>query len=372
MASPTILILHASVGHGHKTAALALQESFARKGVHAVVEDLLDYALPVFKAIYADSYLELSEKAPDFMSMIYRLTDRSDSEFRKEMISIISRIGVPKFRGFENTAPPDAVIHTHHLGMDLLKNTVARLETPIKSYCVVTDYTASSLWAHKEIARYYVADQLVSDILQQRGIEAERIRVLGIPVRGEISTPKDRAAVLAKLGVEKTPVVSLLGAGLREHKVKAALERVIRGGFCGTLLIVCGRNDDLMEALEGLETPDRVDIIRYGHIDYMDDIIVASDIVISKAGGLTVSEVLARGKPLIVFNGIRGQEEWNADYVCAKGVGIQVHVPDMISYAISSLLSDPDRMESIRISASRAGKPHAAEHIAEDILNDLA
>ncbi|MCX7996969.1 MAG: glycosyltransferase [Patescibacteria group bacterium] len=371
MSKRSILILHASVGQGHKTAALALEEVLRDRGVTVVVEDLLDYALPVFKSIYADSYLELAERAPDFMAMLYKLTDRADSGFRKELISIISRIGVPKFRGFGEGMYPDAIVHTHHLGMDLLKNTVTKIDPPIRNYCVVTDFAANSLWAHKEISRYFVAGELVKTMLVQRGISPEKIEVSGIPLRSVVRTGKQPETVRTRLGISKLPVITILGAGLRDSKVRVMLQQMIRNGFSGTILIVCGRNEDLTDSIKDVSGAANLDIFTYGHIDYIDDVMVASDIVVSKAGGLTVSEVLARGVPLIVVNGIRGQEEWNADFVCASGAGIQLHVSEMLPYAVNRILNDPERLNAMRSAALRIGNPDAAVRVAEGILRDL-
>lgn len=367
-----ILILHASVGQGHKTAALALQDAFKSRGeTQVIVEDLLDYALPVFKSIYADSYLELAEKAPDFMSMFYRLTDKTHSDFRKELVSIISRIGVPNFKGFGNGSMPDAIIHTHHLGMDLLKN-IIRLNPPIKTYCVVTDYTANSLWAHEEVSKYFVANQVVKDILVNRNIDPDDIFVSGIPVRTELSSPKYRKDVCRELGITKFPVVSFFGAGIRDGKIKYSVSKLMQNGFKGTIIIVAGRNTELLDALSDFRSNEHISIKRYEFTKKVDDIIVASDLVVSKAGGLIISETLARGRPLLLLNGIRGQEEWNADYISSLGVALQVHVTEIIPYAILDLIQNRERLEAMTAMAKQVGKPNAALDIADRIIDDLS
>jgi processive 1,2-diacylglycerol beta-glucosyltransferase len=109
----------------------------------------------------------------------------------------------------------------------------------------------------------------------------------------------------------------------------------------------------------------------YGRIDFVDDLVAASDLVITKAGGLMVSEVLARGTPLLVIDPIPGQEEWNADYVVSAGAGVQLRMPEAVPYTTLNLLAQPGRLAAIRERSLTAGRPRAALDIAEIVLDEL-
>jgi processive 1,2-diacylglycerol beta-glucosyltransferase len=100
--------------------------------------------------------------------------------------------------------------------------------------------------------------------------------------------------------------------------------------------------------------------------------VAASDLVVTKSGGLITSEVLARGKPMIVVDPIPGQEEWNADFVAGAGAGIQIRLPEMVPAAILGLLEQPKRLEAMRAQAELVGRPHAAMDIAKYILADIS
>ena len=108
-----------------------------------------------------------------------------------------------------------------------------------------------------------------------------------------------------------------------------------------------------------------------GFVDYLDDLIAASDLVISKSGGLITSEVMARGTPLLVVEPIRGQEEFNADYVVTAGVGVQARVTDSVPYMVESLVNDPPRLAQLRENALRIGRPRAALDVADFVLREL-
>ena len=115
----------------------------------------------------------------------------------------------------------------------------------------------------------------------------------------------------------------------------------------------------------------RLEVRVLGFIDYLDDLVAASDLVITKSGGLITSEVMARGAPLLVTEPIRGQEEFNADYVVTAGVGVQARLTDSAPYMVESLVSDPPRLQRMRENAQRFGRPRAAQDIAGIVLNAI-
>lgn len=139
----------------------------------------------------------------------------------------------------------------------------------------------------------------------------------------------------------------------------------------GALVVVAGRNKELLEEIQDLQNGATLRLLKLGFIDYLDDLIVASDVVITKAGGLTVSEILARGTPMIVIDPIPGQEEWNADYVAASGAGIQLRMIETAPAAAVALLREPDRLTAMRTRAKQVGKPRAALEIVEATLKNL-
>jgi processive 1,2-diacylglycerol beta-glucosyltransferase len=140
----------------------------------------------------------------------------------------------------------------------------------------------------------------------------------------------------------------------------------------GMLVVVAGRNADLPAALNGIGEGQRMRLRVLGQIDYVDDLVAASDLAITKAGGLIVSEVLARGTPLIVFDPIPGQEEWNADYLVSGGAGLQLRLPEWVPWTVRRLLSDRERLERIRERARQAGRPNAARDIAEYVARAVS
>jgi processive 1,2-diacylglycerol beta-glucosyltransferase len=204
-----------------------------------------------------------------------------------------------------------------------------------------------------------------------RGVDPALIFVTGIPVKPELSTEKTRADARARLGFADEHVITLLGGGIPSPRVRHVVQELVKTTLRGTLIVVAGRNQELEAELEDLTNGQTLRLLKLGFVDYMDDIITASDLVITKAGGLTVSEILARGTPMLIIDPIPGQEEWNADFVTAGGAGIQLRMAEMAPAATIALLNEPERLETMCAHAKRVGKPNAAVEIVDTVLQDF-
>lgn len=367
----SILILHASVGTGHKTAALALEKAFKAAGVERVwVQDTLDYGSGLFRRLYANLYIELSERTPELWGFAYHESNRDQSRFERELRQLYSRIGVYKVDEL-NHLRPDAILCTHFLPIDAALNSLAPAGLKAPVYCVVTDFVGHPFWAHPGIAGTFVGNEMTADMLVSHGVPRRSLHVTGIPVDPAIALPKDAAAIRQARGLGDGPVITLIGSGIADDKVRHMAEGILRRDVAGTLCIVAGRNYTLAQNLGDLRGSERLAVHVLGFIDYLDDLVAASDLVITKSGGLITSEVMARGAPLLVVEPIRGQEEFNADYVVTAGVGVQARVTDSTPYMVESLIADPPRLERMRRNAQRFGRPHAAADVARIVMDAI-
>ena len=370
---PRILLLHASVGSGHRRAAEALAKAFSQRQPGEVrVEDVLDHTSLLFRVAYARSYLELTDRAPLIWGYFYTQTnaDPNLAEFTNNIRKLVESIGTTGLKDLLRAFMPELIICTHFLPMELLVRykRSARLTQPI--YCVITDHAAHTFWTYTEIDGYFVPDQQTCKQLIARGVAASQICVSGIPVDPAIAVEKDRNALRAHYHLSGTsPVITLFGGGLDNEQVRLIIHGMLSSDLEATLIVVAGRNPTLVEHLADLQATPRLDLRLYGHINFVDDLVVLSDLVITKAGGLIISEVLARAVPLVVINPIPGQEEWNADYVVSTGAGVQLRIAESVPATVIRLLSHPQLMDEMRACARVAARPKAAFEVAERVLN---
>lgn len=369
---PRVLLLHASVGTGHKRAAFALAEAFARRQPGEVrVEDVLDHTPRLFRMAYARSYLELTDHAPLVWGYFYTQTnaDPNLAEITNNIRKLVESIGTNGLKDVLRSFVPEVILCTHFLPMELLVRfkRSAQLTQPV--YCVVTDYAAHTFWTYTEIDGYFVAVDQVRDQLIDRGVAASQITVSGIPIDPDIAEPRTAPEARARrdLPAEGT-IITLFGGGVDNAHVRSIVQGLLRSPVEATLVVVAGRNETLVESLNDLVSTPRLRLVVLGFVDYVDDLIVASDLVITKAGGLIVSEVLARGAPLVVIEPIPGQEEWNADFVVSCGAGVQLRMCESVPATVASLLARPTILAEMRACATSAARPRAALDIAEQII----
>lgn len=371
---PRVLLLHASVGTGHKRAAEALAKAFARRQPGEVrVEDVLDHTSRLFRAAYARSYLELTDRAPLVWGYFYTQTnaDPNLAEFTNNIRKLVESIGTTGLKDLLRSFAPEVIICTHFLPMELLvrykRN--AQLAQPI--YCVVTDHAAHTFWTYTEIDGYFVPDEQTRDQLIARGVSAAQVTVSGIPIDPAIAEPKDREAIRAARGFPaEGRVITLFGGGIDDEHARVIVQGLLRSRVEATLVIVAGRNPTLVASLADLGSTARLRLQVLGFVDYVDDLIVASDLVVTKAGGLIVSEVLARGVPLVVIDPIPGQEEWNADFVVSSGAGAQLRMCESVAPTVERLLASPQLLAEMRARARAVAHPRSALEVAEQVIGD--
>ncbi|NJN17373.1 MAG: galactosyldiacylglycerol synthase [Oscillochloris sp.] len=371
---PRVLLLHASVGTGHKRAAEALAVALSRRQPGEVrVEDVLDHTPRFFRRAYAGSYLDLTDRAPLVWGYFYTQTnaDPNLAEMTNAIRKIVESIGTNGLKEVLRAFQPDVIICTHFLPMELLTRLRrnARLNQPI--YCVITDFAAHTFWTYTDLDGYFVADEQTRQQLILRGVSANQIIVSGIPIDLSAAEPNDRDDARRRRNLPlDSAVITLFGGGVDNEHIRKVVLGLLRSDVRGILLVVAGRNEALAGTLQDVPSSECLQIRVHGFIDYVDDLIAASDIVITKAGGLIVSEVLARGTPLVVIDPIPGHEEWNADFVVSHGAGVQLRMCDTVPLAVRNLLARPTLLASMRQCAAEAGQPRAALTIADKIIAD--
>lgn len=373
---PRVLILHASVGSGHRSAALALQAAFNRKpDTEARVEDTLDFATPIFREAYRRLYLDITKRAPMLWQLFYQNTDTTDPEtieLANRLRALVERLGMIHLRRLIRDYQPAVVVCTHFLPVELLLRRKDKGRLPQPVYCVVTDFAPHTFWLMSGLDGYFVATEATRAMMIERGVEAEHIRVTGIPVNLDIAAPKDRVATRAAHGFAADgPLITLFGGGIPVARVRRMVVQLLASNIRGTLVVAAGRSEGIVRALADVQSGPQLRLKVLGHISYVDDLIVASDLVVTKPGGLIVSEVLARGTPLLLVDPIPGQEEWNADYVATMGAGVQLRMSESVPRAVQALLDTPERLAALAAGAQQIGRPRAAFDIAERVLHAL-
>jgi len=365
-----ILILSASVGSGHVKAADALARSFrARPDVEEVlVDDSLDHTNVLHKQLYSSLYKRLSALVPEFLGWWYESSDDpwvSADKGRLAMDLVQAQPLINLVRDFK----PDSIICTHFMPAGVLSHLIKTGKLDAELGIVVTDFHFHAFWITRAFHWYFVAQEDDKIHMEGLGLPSDRIHVTGIPVEPEFAEEVDRAAVLQKHGLSPDrPTLLIAGGALGLSPAMAVVRSLLQLDRDFQTIIVCGRNEQLQDDIKDLvsEEADRFKVL--GYTTEMPALMGAATLLLSKPGGLTTAEALARGLPMVILDPIGGQEERNSDVLLEAGAAIKCTEVTVLNHKIKRLLDDPARIITMSENARKLGRPRAAADIAAIVM----
>jgi processive 1,2-diacylglycerol beta-glucosyltransferase len=365
-----ILILSASVGAGHLKAAEAIEAAARELDPTAVVKhiDVLTLTNKLFRQLYGRAYLDLVNKLPHALGYFYDLLDQEPSPRHKSdrLRRLVQRLNLGKFLRLLQTDGWDVVVNTHFLPAEIIAALKREGKFAAPQLTVVTDFEAHRLWANEPCEHYFTATEEAALALHRWGVPPSSTTITGIPVHPVFSRPKDRAECCRRQGiVGDRPVILQLAGGFGVGPIEHIYRTILSVQTPLELVLVAGRNTELKAQLERCHVPPRHRAKVLGFTDQMDELMCAADVVVSKPGGLTTSEILARGAALLIVNPIPGQESRNSDFLLENGAAVKASGTATLAYKLDSLLENPERLSQLKANAARLGRPRAAYDVAQ-------
>jgi processive 1,2-diacylglycerol beta-glucosyltransferase len=241
------------------------------------------------------------------------------------------------------------------------------LSTP--QFTVTTDFETHRLWVNQPCDHYFTATEEGAAYLQHWGVPAADTSVTGIPIHPNFSQPPQRARCLERQGLlGEHPVILQLAGGFGVGPIEQIYRGILAIEVPVELVVVTGRNERAKEELVAVERPRRHRVKILGFTDQMHELMAVADLVISKPGGLTTSETLARGAAMAIVNPIPGQESRNSDFLLENGAAVKINNIATLATKLTPLLRDGTRLEQLKRNAQRLGKPQAAFDVAHRAL----
>ncbi|MFH2138572.1 MAG: glycosyltransferase [Candidatus Omnitrophota bacterium] len=370
-----ILIIHASAGAGHVKAAEALSHAFKKncpEGLSVITIDALDYTNAVFKKSYPAVYIFLVKHFPLLWGACFHFLNFSP------LMPIITffRLIFNKFHGrglieYILREKPEVIICEHFFSAQL----VSYLKTAgkFKGYvlCGITDFGVHRFWINKGTDYYLVASESTKRELLQKGVEQEKILVTGIPIEQRFSRQCSKDQLRDNLGLDKnlfTILVTSGGFGVGPiEKIVYSLDDM---NIDLQILVICGKNNQMYDSLKARDFKKKAVVL--GYVTNMDECMGAADMIVSKSGGLTVSESLAKGLPMIIIKPIPGQEMRNAEIIEENNIGVRLIDLEEITEKITLFLKDDKKiLNEMRKNTKVIAKPDAANRISQWVIKDL-
>jgi processive 1,2-diacylglycerol beta-glucosyltransferase len=362
-----VLILSASYGSGHNVAARCLAAAFEReKAQVTVVDHFREMVHPLFDRLSRALYHALLRRAPFLWGLGYATGDWMPSD---SLLTLgVTRLGTRRLAALLERLAPDLVV-TVHATPAVALSSLAKLGVRVPPHTtVVTDFVAHSQWIAPHIDRYCVADPEVRHELIARGIPAERTVVTGVPVRPEFAEPAVPAAAREALGLSTRAPVVLAMAGSQGElgrlpdiaRALAAMRRPLQG------VLVAGHDGHLKATLSRLT--EGTTIRTLGYVGDVRRLMAAADVLVTKAGGMTLAEAMAAETPLLLYGSLPGQERRNERFAARAGIALVARHHRELSPLLERALGDPELLEDLRATMRRLRRPDATRRIVEAVL----
>ena len=363
-----VLILTASYGSGHNAAAQSLAGAFAAAGASAtVVDHFRDLVHPAFDRATRALYAAILRRAPLIWGLAYGIGDRlaSDSRWAFGMPSV----GAARLMKLIETLAPDAVVSVHATPT-LALSTLAQQGRRIPPHTtVVTDFVAHSQWIAPRVDRYCVAAEEVKHDFVARGIAPDRVVVTGVPLRAGFETSLDQLASRRALGFSPDLPVVLAMAGAQGSfgRLSDVARALMEAPAPVQALVLTGHDPALTAKIRRL-TGGRRTIRTSGFVDDVRPLMAAADVLISKAGGMTLAEAMAAELPLLTYGSLPGQERRNERFASRAGIALVARRPRELGRTLERALGEPKLLDRLRTQMRHIRRPAASRHIASLVL----
>jgi len=367
-----INLFYVTAGNGHKIAARAIMEYLDEQKVPRIIIDFLCFSNKLCKYLCSNAYDIVSNNFHVVCKLMYNLTNRNRKYSRfVKFIDAVSMKSFDKVAPYLNDNMPDISICTHFFPATILSKLRDKGLYLGKIYVIVTDYGLHKMWYNQKIDRYFVPNMKVREALLEMGATKKQIIVSGIPVFKKFQEDKEKEQIFKKVGINNSKFTLLVvGSAISDKQAAQLLEGIYQTDMELNVLLVAGRNKALLKKLESLSSNSKLTLKKYGYIDNIDEMMTIADLMLTKPGGLTVSEALAIGVPLLMFNPIPYQETNNAAYIAEKGAGVLATSIDHAIQLIQKYYASPSNLEKMRQNAYKIAKPKAAQIIVNTILKD--
>lgn len=361
---PKILIITASFGSGHNQVANVILETFKSKGIHDIqIHDLFKEAYPHANEMVRFLHVHSFRFGSPFYQLFYYGTNKlSIYNFRRWYVTL----GKRKLEEIIEKEKPDIIINTFPvLTVPYVKK---KKNKDLQIYTVITDYCLHHVWIHPEINAYYVATDSMKNKLLTNNVPNEKIVVSGIPIRKAFEEQQDICQLRQKYNLKEEKKTALLIAGITfpSKKIKGFVHSYFEH-FQEQLIVVCGTKEKLYKEMIELEKMyPHLRVLCY--VQHIHELYEVADIMITKPGGITLTESITKQLPSILFKPVPGQEKENALFFEEKGASVVVSSTSELFKKIETLFQNDDELCKMKQALCSLRQMQSNEIIVEDIL----
>lgn len=384
-----ILILSATTGGGHMAAANAMKDYILSQMPDATVNiyDALEYASPFLNKAVTGGYVYMAKNTPTMYGSVYKSADKSSS-ITNTAVDLTTSLLENKLIPLLQNSSPDVIITTHAFGAEIVSGLKNKGIINIPIISIVTDFAVHQAYISNGIDAYVVSTDDMIGQFMERGIPIDKIFPFGIPIKQGFYKDIDRQAAFAAEGLDPDiPTVLIMAGSFGVTDILKIYHKIINSKVDFQVIVITGKNEKLYDTfgkylrritiantlvtmkasarpkpelyISKHSKPSKPTKLLY-YTNEVDKYMHMADIIVTKPGGLTVTEAIASDLPMAIFKAIPGQETQNAEFLTGHNMAIKIDKNNLCTKQITELLCNPDKLESMKDAIAAFSKGNSA------------
>lgn len=364
-----VLFLSVPTGQGHHQTAKAVLEYFKNDdSVECEFLDVVDNTSPFLAEHLQKGYLFSTTMAPWVYGTFYDMADKRDASKASYLGKLVKSLLNKKLYEYIKSYDPDIIVATHLISAMAFTYLKKKREIRAKSVAIVTDFTFHPFWEDTKMDYYITASELLEFQAIKKGQPAERIKPFGIPIQPHFASKTPKEEVRKNLGLaNKFTILVMMGSMGYGNSTMDTVRTLNRMKEDFQLITVCGNNKKLKSRIDRMTKYKTV--LNFGYTNQVADLMDAADCIITKPGGLSTSEALAKELPIIMLDPIPGQEDRNKEFMLNNGIAISISDTFPVTEAVYQLMHHDFKLEMLKQNMKHFAKPNAAREVGEFMLS---
>lgn len=366
-----VLVISVTCGQGHNSTAKALIKALEKSGAECQLLDAFEHINKILAKALDDGY-QLSTKymSKPYASIYKHVERRTPTHDEFSSVKIVNTLLASKLRNSIEEYNPDVIVTTHCFAAAMVEILARKGIIHSVNIGIVTDFTVHPFWEESPgFDKLVIANELLEYQALKKGFKTEQLLCTGIPIDPKFNPLNfSKRDIKKKLGLDTEKQTLLIMSGsMGFGNIRDVVSRIDNIPADFQVIVVCGNNKSAKSQITEMRKTKK--FIVYGYVNNVEELMAASDCIITKPGGLTTSEALAMKLPMIVINPIPGQEERNLEFLLNNGAAMSASDTCSLEEVIFQMFKNPDRVEQMKKSVDYLSKADSTVKLAEYITN---
>jgi processive 1,2-diacylglycerol beta-glucosyltransferase len=365
-----ILLMYITSNSGHNRASIGIENALKKISPSVEIMNIngFRYTNPILEKVINKTYMSLIRTKPEVWEYLYDNPKILKSV--QGMREVIHKYNSKKLKSLLESFNPDVCVCTQAFPCGMVADYKKNLGLNLPLIGVLTDHAPHSYWIFNEVDYYIMPSETGKEHFMKNGVAESKIKVFGIPIDPVFGEIHDKNEICRDMGLDpEIPVILIMGGSQGLGPVENIVRVLDAKDTPFQLIIICGTNKKLEKILSKRIKKSRKKTVVLGHVKNVDKLMEISHIVITKPGGLTTSEALAKDLPMIIVNPIPGQEQKNTEYLLKQEVALKAEDNEDIAALVEELFLNKTKLKEMSIRAANLKKPNAAMNTAKLVLD---